>query len=287
MNTTPGTYRGRLAPSPTGHLHLGHARTFQVAHQRARAAGGKLVYRDDDLDLARCRPEFSAAAIEDLRWLGLDWDEGPDLGGPHAPYTQSARLPLYRQALARLHAAGLVFPCTRSRKDVLQASSAPHETGDDDEPLYPPSFRPPADLPLPPLRTAEAVNWRFRVPDKRILRFTDLCAGDQSAVCGRDFGDFLVWRKDDSPSYQLACAVDDLLMGITEVVRGADLIRSTFRQILLIEALGGSPPAYHHCPLLLDSAGQRLAKRHDALSLRSLRSQGLSPAALLHCFPKP
>jgi glutamyl-tRNA synthetase len=268
-------------------LHLGHARTFWFAAQRARAAGGTLVYRDDDLDQARCRPEYSAAALEDLRWLGLEWSEGPDVGGTHAPYRQSARIPIYRKALARLHALGLIFPCHRSRRDVLEAAGAPHEGGADDEPVYPLSFRPAADEPLPALPPGDQpirCNWRFRVPEGRRLRFTDLARGPQEAEAGREFGDFLVWRKDDMPSYQLACAVDDAAMGITEVVRGADLIRSTFRQLLLLEALGAEAPAYFHCALMSDENGVRLAKRHDALSLRTLRETGHSPQSLVAGF---
>ena len=277
-------YRGRLAPSPTGYLHLGHARTFWIAAERARLAGGSLILRNDDLDRARCRPEFVAAMIEDLRWLGLDWSEGPDSGGPHAPYDQSARLPLYRAALERLHAAGLIFPCTRSRRDVESAAGAPHENGIDDEPVYPPEFRPPAGTPLPPLGPRVSVNWRFRVPDGETLHFNDGAAGPQHATTGRDFGDFIVWRKDDTPSYQLACAVDDAAMRVTEVVRGADLIRSTFRQLLLFRALGAPAPAFYHCPLVTDADGVRLAKRHDALSLRELRRQGVSPESLRERF---
>lgn len=277
-------YRGRLAPSPTGYLHLGHARTFWLAAQRAREAGGKLLYRCDDLDRSRCKTEYDEAAREDLRWLGLSWDEGPDLGGPSAPYLQSERIPLYRQALQRLHEAGLIFPCTRSRKDVLEAAGAPHEGAADDEPLYPREFRPPAKQPLPPLEGCVRVNWRLRVPDGFVLRFEDGACGPQQAVCGEDFGDFLVWRKDDTPSYQLACVVDDAAMGITEVVRGEDLIRSTFRQLLLFTALGQAAPAFYHCPLVRDENGQRLAKRHDALSLRQLRAQGESPADILRRF---
>jgi glutamyl-tRNA synthetase len=231
------------------------------------------VLRDDDLDAARfhLHAEFAEAMLEDLRWLGLDWQEGPDVGGPHAPYRQSERRSLYRAALAELHAARLIYPCTRSRRDVLEAAAAPHESGA--EPIYPPAFRPDPDAPLPPLG-GSAVNWRLRVPDGEALTFEDGHYGVQKAVAGRDFGDFLVWRKDDCPSYQLACAVDDAAMGITEVVRGADLIRSTFRQGLILRALGRTAPRYHHCPLLTDAAGVRLAKRHDALSLRTLRSRG-------------
>lgn len=280
-------YRGRLAPSPTGYLHLGHARTFWWAAERARLAGGTLVYRNDDLDQARCRPHFSDAAIEDLRWLGLRWSEGPDVGGPHAPYAQTSRLALYRKALSTLHSAGLIFPCHRSRKDVLEAAGAPHEGGADDEPVYPQSFRPHPAEPLPLLPGEDEpirCNWRFRVPEGRTLGFVDGARGAQHAEAGKDFGDFLVWRKDDMPSYQLACAVDDALMGITEVVRGADLIRSTFRQILLLEALGYSLPRYFHCSLVNDENGVRLAKRNDALSLRALRDAGQSPEALILGF---
>ena len=269
---SPPPYVGRLAPSPTGWLHLGHARTFWAAHRRARAAGGRLLLRHDDLDLDRCRPEFIAAAEEDLHWLGLDWD------GP--PLRQTARRGRHRAALERLHAAGLLFPCTRTRRDVLEAASAPHEGGPEDEPVYPPAFRPPPDTAPPPLGERITVNWRFRVPDGRELDFLDGVAGRQTAVAGRDFGDFLVWRKDDTPSYQLACAVDDAELGVTEVVRGADLLRSTLRQLLLLEALGAPAPRYRHLPLVRDAQGTRLAKRHDALALRTLRARGLDPAAL-------
>ncbi len=273
-------YRGRLAPSPTGYLHLGHARTFWTAAARARAAGGTLILRSDDLDATRYRMDFAAAMLEDLRWLGLDWDEGPDGGGPHAPYEQSRRLPRYRAALERLHAAGLVYPCYRTRRDVLEAAGAPHEGGADDEPLYPAAFRPAPTAPLPALDQAEGANWRLRVPDGQSLGFVDGRLGPQQAVAGRDFGDFPVWRKDGVPSYQLACVVDDAEMGITEVVRGEDLVRSTFRQLLLFRALGWTVPAFYHCALLTDERGIRLAKRHDSLSLRALRAQGVRPEAL-------
>ena len=273
-------YRGRLAPSPTGLLHLGHARTFWVASERARAAGGQLVLRNDDLDAARFRLDYVDAMFEDLRWLGLRWDEGPDVGGPHAPYCQSERRPVYRAALEQLHARGLIFPCSRTRKDVLDAVGAPHEGAGEEEPVYPPEFRPKAGAPIPPLGREANVNWRFRVPDMETVAFEDANLGGRSAVAGRDFGDFLVWRKDDVPSYQLACVADDAAMGITEVVRGEDLVTSTFRQIVLYRALGHEPPAFCHVALMNDASGKRLAKRHDALSLRTLRSQGASPEYL-------
>ncbi|HWA11328.1 MAG TPA: tRNA glutamyl-Q(34) synthetase GluQRS [Opitutaceae bacterium] len=284
MSPSPSSYRGRLAPSPTGHLHLGHARTFWLAQQRARAANGGLVLRNEDLDATRFRLDFVDAMLEDLRWLGLQWSEGPDIGGPHAPYNQSERRPHYRAALERLHAAGLIFPCTRSRRDVIEAAGAPHEAGADDEPVYPREFRPPAGAPIPALGDAISVNWRFRVPDDEPIMFDDIHLGRQQAVAGRDFGDFLVWRKDDVPSYQLACVTDDAEMEITEVVRGADLVKSTFRQLLLYRALGRPPPRFLHCPLMTDDRGERLAKRHDALSLRTLRAQGVTPASIVESF---
>jgi glutamyl-tRNA synthetase len=290
-NDTPGVtdytgavYRGRLAPSPTGLLHLGHARTFWIAARRAQAAGGALILRSDDLDAVRFRMDYAEAMIEDLRWLGLTWTEGPDVGGPHAPYCQSQRRPHYLAALEQLHAAGRIYPCARSRRDVIEAAGAPHEGGADDEPVYPAEFRPPAGAPVPPLEATISVNWRLRIDDGDELAFEDGMAGPQKAVAGRDFGDFLVWRKDDVPSYQLACAVDDAAMGITEVVRGADLIKSTFRQLLVYRALGLAAPRFCHCPLMTDASGVRLAKRHDALSLRRLREQGSTPESILASF---
>lgn len=214
--------------------------------------------------------------VEDLRWLGFQWEE--------PMVSQSARRPRYRAALERLHAARLIYPCTRSRRDVLEAAGAPHEGGADEEPVYPPQFRPAADAPLPPLGESTTMNWRLRVPDGEPLSFVDGKFGPQRAVAGRDFGDFLVWRKDDTPSYQLACAVDDAELGITEVVRGADLIRSTFRQLLLFRALGWTAPDFFHCPLMNDDRGERLAKRHDALALRTLRQQGHTPDRLFAQF---
>jgi glutamyl-tRNA synthetase len=284
LNPSVQAYRGRLAPSPTGYLHLGHARTFWIAAERARAAGGQLILRSDNLDAERFRLAFTGEMIVDLRWLGLDWAEGPDVGGPHAPYEQSQRLPLYRTALAALHARGLIYPCARSRRDVLEAAGAPHEGGENDEPIYPREFRPAAGAPLPPLGEKITTNWRLRVPDDLELAFEDGACGRQTARTLRDFGDFLVWRKDDCPSYQLACVVDDAEMGVTEVVRGADLIRSTFRQLLVYRALELTPPLFYHCALVTDTAGVRLAKRHDALSLRALRARGLTPGQVRAMF---
>jgi glutamyl-tRNA synthetase len=274
-------YRGRIAPSPTGYVHLGHARTFWTAQQRARAAGGVLVFRSEDLDVHRCRPEFVSATYEDLRWLGLEWQEGPDVGGAFAPYSQSERREFYLAAWKHLRDTGAIYPCACSRKDLEQAISAPHE--DADEIPYPGTCRgkawSPEKLPSP-----SGVSWRFRVPDAGRVAFEDALQGEMRFVAGKDFSDFLVWRRDDIPAYQLACVVDDSAMQITEVVRGADLLKSTARQILLYEALGLSTPAWAHCDLVTDHKGTRLAKRHDALSLRALRQSGLSPGQVIEKF---
>ena len=268
-------YRGRLAPSPTGYLHMGHARTFWIAQERARTNGGTLILRNEDLDRARCKPEFVSALFEDLRWFGFQWSEGPDCGGPFAPYHQSERFTHYRAALEKLRARGCIYPCTCSRKDIATAARAPHDT-DDEEPLYPGTCR--------ASRQSEIANrkfsWRFRVPDGEVISFTDGYFGPKQFTAGKDFGDFVVWRHDDIPAYQLAVVVDDAAMQITEVVRGADLLKSTARQMLLYRALGLTPPAFFHCPLMADDSGVRLAKRHDALSLRSLRNSGSIPETL-------
>ena len=269
------TYRGRIAPSPTGYLHLGHARTFWIAQERARAAGGTLVLRNEDLDSTRYKMEFVDAMLEDLKWFGFEWQEGPDIGGAHGPYNQSERRKFYAAALAQLQATGFVYPCTCSRKDILNAARAPHAE-DDSEPIYPGTCRAKQKTE----NTKQKFAWRFRVPEGETISVEDGCFGPQQFVAGKDFGDFVVWRQDDVPSYQLACTVDDAAMQITEVVRGADLLASTARQLLLYRALGLTPPKFFHCPLMLDENGVRLAKRHDALSLRQLRQRGESPAAL-------
>ncbi len=267
-------YRGRIAPSPTGLLHLGHARTFWVAQERARAKGGTLILRNEDIDSTRFKLEFVSQMIEDLHWFGFQWQEGPDCGGPFAPYNQSERFHLYRAAREKLRDGGFVYPCTCSRKDIRDAASAPN--AGDDEVIYPGTCR--------QNRKSEIVNrkfsWRFRVPDGEIISFTDGNCGPQTFVAGKDFGDFVVWRHDDVPAYQLACVVDDAAMQITEVVRGADLLVSTARQLLLYHALGLPAPEFFHCALVRDERGQRLAKRHDALSLRALRGQGKTPEKL-------
>ena len=288
-------YRGRLAPSPTGYLHLGHARTFWIAWQRARSAAGTLVFRNEDLDYQRCKPEYVSAMYQDLRWLGLDWDEGPDVGGPFSPYSQSERRSVYLAAWQKLRDSGLIYPCTCSRKDLERALSAPHEAlhAADEAGISPPHAD--DELPYPGtcrhrITTAKdydspaGVSWRFRVPDGDTMSFQDGYFGPQQFTAGRDFADFLLWRRDDIPAYQLAVVADDAAMQITEVVRGADLLKSTARQLLLIRALGYPTPAYFHCPLLRDEKNVRLAKRHDALSLRRLREDGVNAADLVARF---
>ncbi len=279
VTTSPVRYRGRIAPSPTGLLHLGHARTFWTAYQRAGAGGGILVLRNEDLDPQRSNPEYAAAMLQDLRWLGIAWGEGPDVGGPFGPYLQSERYALYRSVWEQLRQNGLIYPCRCSRRELAGSASAPHEGTEtphcDDEPIYPGSCRPPLGN-VSQAETPAGMNWRFRVPEGEVIAFNDEHFGPQRYIAGRDFGDFPVWRRDDVPSYQLAAVVDDAAMAITEVVRGADLLKSTARQILLYRALGFIEPAWYHCDLLRDRHGERLAKRTDALSLRALRAAGVS-----------
>ena len=273
MQSEKASYRGRLAPTPTGYLHLGHARTFWTAQERARANGGTLILRNDDLDRARCKTEFVRGMLEDLKWFGFEWSEGPDMGGPFAPYNQSDRFSLYRAALENLHAAKFIYPCDCSRRDIQSAPRAPH-AADDEEPIYPGTCRNKTRI------EGSKFSWRFCIPDGETVAFADKNLGERKFIAGKDFGDFVVWRNDDVPAYQLACVVDDAAMQITEVVRGEDLLLSTARQLLLYRALGFKIPDFFHCPLMLDENGQRLAKRNDALSLRALRTRGAKPEEL-------
>ena len=215
---------------------------------------------------------FTEAILEDLEWLGITWQ-------PPALY-QSQRLTLYREALDQLLIIGHIYPCHCSRKDLAGMMHAPHEDTDD-EPVYPGICRPALDAQQREAPFQPNINYRFRVSDGETISFEDKNIGPQSFTACKDFGDFLVWRKDGLPSYQLACVVDDADTNITEVVRGRDLLKSTARQILLQHALMLPTPDYFHTHLLTDEHGTRLAKRHDALAIRTLRQQGLSPGEVI------
>ncbi|HEX8849979.1 MAG TPA: tRNA glutamyl-Q(34) synthetase GluQRS [Gemmatimonadaceae bacterium] len=266
------TYRGRIAPTPTGDLHVGHARTFVAAWRRAAEAGGHVVLRIEDLDPLRCRAEYTERAIEDLAWLGLRWSEGP--------VHQSRRREVYESVWRTLRDAGAIYPCHASRREVRDAAHAPHDDDEGAEPVFPPELRPAAGAGRD-AKSPAGVVWRFRVPDGEVVRFSDARRGAQAFTAGVDFGDFVVWRRDDVPAYELAVVADDVAMGITEVVRGEDLLRSTARQLLVYRALGATPPAWCHLPLVRDAHGRRLAKRHDALSVRELRRRGMTPEEVL------
>lgn len=226
--------------------------------------GGTTILRIDDLDPHRCKPDFTAAAMEDLTWLGIRWQEGP--------FFQSRRRTLYLDAWRKLRDGGFIYPCMRSRKDVARAALAPH----DEEPIFPIEWRSPAEKGMDRAEP-RGCNWRLRVPDGEVVEFRDENFGHISRTALHDFGDFLVWNRDDIPAYELAVVVDDLAMSVTEVVRGADLLTSTARQILIYRALKAEAPAFFHCPLVVDKDGRRLAKRDVPLSLRALRAHGYSP----------
>ena len=272
----PRNPRGRLAPSPTGALHLGNARSFLLAWLSVRSRGGSLVLRIEDLDHPKVKPGAASQVLEDLRWLGLDWDEGPDAGGPCGPYVQSMRRPLYREALAKLRAAGLAYPCVCSRRDVEEAQSAPHREsvrslaydgrcrgrfGSWEEAC---AALPPDRLPV----------WRFK-SEPGVSAFDDLVLGrhEQDAAA---LGDFALARDPDGAGYQLACVVDDAAMGVTEILRGDDLAEATHAQLALQRALGLPRPAYAHVPLVVAPDGRRLAKRHGDTRLSALRAAGVS-----------
>lgn len=263
------TYIGRIAPSPTGFLHLGHAATFYTAHERARAQNGKLLLRIEDLDQHRCKEHYTKAIMEDLLWLGLTWEPNP--------LYQSARNTFYLSAWNKLKDSGCIYPSFASRSEILShtAENHPHQ-----EPLFPKALRSPHGSEQGYTEPGEMV-WRFRVPDGRAVAFEDCHCGSQVFETGKDFGDFIVWRREGWAAYELAVVVDDHCSGVTEVVRGQDLLLSTARQILIYEALGWEIPAFYHCPLIKDESGQRLAKSFDSLSLRELRSQGHSPENIL------
>ena len=273
--------RGRLAPSPTGALHLGNARSFMIAWLSARSRGGGLVLRMEDLDHPKVKPAAAEEAMEDLRWLGFDWDEGPDVGGPCAPYTQTARAALYAQALARLREQGLVYPCVCTRRDVEAGQSAPHA---EEVLYYPGTCRgrfPDYEAARRALPAGRLPAWRFRVPEGETVRFEDGFCG----ACGQEVsahsGDFVLARDAQGAGYMLAVVVDDAAMGVTEVVRGDDLLPATPRQLLLYRALGLKPPAFTHVPLVVSEEGRRLAKRHGDTRIGAYRQAGLPPERII------
>lgn len=273
---------GRFAPSPTGLLHLGNAWAFLLAWLSARSKGGQIILRMEDLDPQRSRPAFAAAILDDLAWLGLDWDYGPDsptccpISGP---FVQSQRNEIYASALARLEATGQTYPCFCSRKDLQILASAPHSAVDGaafNDPCLHLTRQESADL----LASGRQASLRLHCPAKEIC-FSDAVMGSQCFSREQFGGDFALRRADGVMAYQLAVAVDDGLMGVTEVVRGRDLLPSTPRQLLVMRLLGLPTPDYAHIPLLLDASGERLAKRHASLSLSALRASGVRPEKIV------
>lgn len=278
QQTVQERVRGRYAPSPTGRLHLGNLRTALVAWLQARLQDGEFILRMEDLDQPRVRGGSAEAILADLKWLGLDWDEGPDIGGPFAPYTQSQRQDLYQTALDHLARRNLIFPCYCSRKDIALAASAPH--AGEEGPIYPGTCR---NEPHEKVSNRTPAL-RFRVPDE-MFHFNDAIAGSQRQHLAHEVGDFVVQRADGLFAYQFAVVVDDMLMGITDVVRGADLLHSTARQLALFRALGATRlPRYWHVPLVCDEMGQRLSKRENAMSLEFWRNAGMSAEQLIGRF---
>ncbi|ODT98045.1 MAG: tRNA glutamyl-Q(34) synthetase GluQRS [Planctomycetes bacterium SCN 63-9] len=271
------TITGRLAPSPTGGLHVGHARTFLIAWLAARQAGGKVILRIEDLDASRVRPEASELLKVDLRWLGLDWDEGPDVGGPSGSYVQSERRAIYGEILERLKVAESVYPCTCTRADIERAASAPH--AEDEGPTYPGTCANRQAADAASLGDAPFA-WRFRVPPGPVS-WDDLFRGSITLDPARLGGDFLVARNGLGPGYQLAVVADDALMGVNQVIRGDDLIPSTPRQILLFRQLGWHIPRFGHVPLVVGPDGRRLAKRDGSIKLATLRESGVDPRRLV------
>ncbi len=270
--------RGRFAPSPTGDLHLGGAYVALAAWLRVRAARGTFVVRVEDLDPPRVVPGAADRILDDLVWLGLDWDEGPRVGGPHAPYEQSRRGDRYEAAIAALDRLGLVFPCTCTRAEIARAASAPH--AGEEGPRYPGTCRDPGAR-----REGRKPAIRLRVPDDALVTYDDAVVGRRTEHVFDAVGDLVLRRADGVASYQLAVVVDDLAMRIDEVVRGDDLLPSTARQVLLAtllrDALGAGPPRWVHLPLVLAPDGERLAKRHQSRfvgsTIAELRELGASP----------
>jgi len=291
----------RLAPSPTGSLHLGNVRTFLWAWLSARAQGGRVVLRVEDLE-TRAKPGVIEKMLDDLRWLGLEWDEGPTLSpdgrsiasesGPNGPYIQSQRRAFYAHVHGKLREAGLIYPCVCTRADIAASQSAPHER--DRELRYPGTCR----VNPSTAKLAQTTAWRLKTEPGSVM-FRDLCAGEQSIDVHGTVGDFVVAKAPDNPAYQLAVVVDDIAAGVTEVVRGDDLIPSTARQMLLYRAVakvlprrpalagsGAGPwelnmPRYGHVPLVVGPDGKRTAKRHGQARIADFRARGVTPARII------
>lgn len=265
-------YVGRLAPSPTGLLHLGHARSFLLTWLDARSQNGRLRFRLEDLDAHRARAEFEGAALEDLEWLGLDWD---------GPVTrQSAQLDRYLGALRDLSAQQRTYPCVCSRRDIRAALSAP-QLGSPAPGLYPGTCRGRyGSAEEAESVSGEAAGIRF-IPEPGPIQFQDRVFGERAFDVAGLVGDFLIARRDKTAAYQLSVVVDDATDGVTQVIRGQDLLESTAQQMHLGRALGYPLPTWGHLPLVLDAHGTRLAKRHDSLSLRALREQGADPRRIV------
>ncbi len=274
---TPRPLIGRLAPSPTGAQHIGNARTFLLAWLSIRSRGGRLILRMEDIDSPRVKAGAERQVLLDLQWLGLDWDEGPDVSGPHAPYVQSQRLTFYHDALARLRAAERVYPCTCTRTDVIAAASAPHAA--QETPRYPGTCSWRISQAAESLGN-QMFSWRFRTSNAP-RKFQDRFAGPICRDLRQELGDFVVARADRSPAYQLAVVIDDHLMGITEVVRGDDLLPSASRQLDLYDFFEWQPPEFVHVPLVVGADGRRLAKRHGDTRLATLQAQRVPAERLI------
>ena len=270
--------RGRFAPTPSGQFHLGNAFAALVAWLQVRQAGGTFVMRVEDIDKQRSKVAFREQQFDDLRWLGLNWDEGPDSGGPHAPYLQSLRDPLYEEALMKLEGDGLLYPCYCSRAELAQIASAPHGLSSEG-PTYPGWCRQLSEQERAKRARVKRPSLRFRMPDSPV-DFTDGIYGDMFYK-GEALGDFVVKRADGMYSYQLAVTVDDAAMGITDVVRGADLLDSTPRQLALYEKLDLQAPRFAHVPLLGDAGGERFSKREKSLALQRFRERGIRAERLV------
>jgi glutamyl-tRNA synthetase len=272
---------GRLAPSPTGAQHVGNARTFLLAWLSARSKGGRLILRMEDIDSPRIKAGAAQQALDDLHWLGLDWDAGPDIADPikgaQISYVQTQRVRLYEQALDQLKERELVYPCTCSRADIAAAASAPHVG--QEGPRYPGTcahHSAASAEKLPPGTFA----WRLRTTD-RLRTLHDGLVGEVRCNILQELGDFVIAKADGTPAYQLAVVVDDHDMQISEVVRGDDLLPSAFRQLELYDLFGWPPPRFTHVPLVVGEDGRRLAKRHGDTRLATLRDAGMRSEELI------